>query len=371
MQGMPKTISQICSACGSPLDAPIQGGKIRCAFCGTVNLVEAQEMKRGDEVICPECGAANPQNAQHCGRCGIKLEFNCPNCNALNSYGTVYCLQCGVDIQAEIKRRQAQIKSQQAEELHRQEEIRQQIAKDKRKKKISRLVTTGLMSIFVLCLAIVGGGWLYTNEFSPAALSTKTAISFQETATEKYLILFQDNFSDPKSGWDNSTITNGSSRYDEGGYRITINTNKWIIWDTLPDVFQNDIRIEVDATKLGGPDSNGFGVLCRYQDDKNFYLFSIASTGYAEIGRMLNGNFQIISSTDNTWVKSPAIKTGSETNHIRADCIGTSLTMYVNGSQVVTTTDSSFSGGMVGLSSAAYDTGGTDILFNNFFVYRP
>jgi hypothetical protein len=45
--------------------------------------------------------------------------------------------------------------------------------------------------------------------------------------------------------------------------------------------------------------------------------------------------------------------------------------LYVNGSQVATATDSSFSGGMVGLSSASYDTAGTDILFDNFFVYRP
>ena len=368
---MPKTSSQICLACGGPLDAPVQGGKIRCTYCGTVNLIEAHETKKGDEIICPECGAANPQKAQHCGRCGIKLEFNCPNCNALNSYGTIYCVQCGVDIQAEIKRRQAQIIHQQAEETRRQEEIRQQVAKDKRKKQISRLVTTVLVFIIVLCLAVLGGDWLYTNEFSPAALSTKTVISFQETVTEKYFILFQDNFSDPNSGWDNSTITNGSSRYDNGGYRITVNTTKWIIWDTLPDVFQNDIRIEVDATKLGGPDANGFGVLCRYQDDMNFYLFTIASNGYAEIGKMLKGNFQVISSVDNTWTKSAAINTGSDTNHIRADCSGSSLTLYVNGSQAATATDSSFSGGMVGLSSASYDTAGTDILFDNFFVYRP
>ena len=37
---------QRCLACGAPLDAPVQGGKVKCKFCGGINIVHAHERKR-------------------------------------------------------------------------------------------------------------------------------------------------------------------------------------------------------------------------------------------------------------------------------------------------------------------------------------
>jgi hypothetical protein len=65
------------------------------------------------------------------------------------------------------------------------------------------------------------------------------------------------------------------------------------------------------------------------------------------------------------------IKQGAASNHIRADCIGNSLTLYVNDVQVATVNDISFSEGDVGLMAGAYDVPGVDILFDNFVVYKP
>ena len=58
-------------------------------------------------------------------------------------------------------------------------------------------------------------------------------------------------------------------------------------------------------------------------------------------------------------------------NHIRADCIGNELTLYVNGQQVATATDSEFTGGDIGVIAGTFSTPGTDIHFDNFVVTRP
>ena len=154
---MPVLDTQNCLACGAPLTAPVQGGKIKCPFCGAVNILKAHDKVKGDEIICPECGAANPKDAKHCGRCGIKLEFNCPKCGTLNSYGTTYCVQCGVDIPAEIKRQQEEALRQQNEELRRQEEARQRLEDEQKKQKIKKrvsFVVTGVLFILAaLCIA--------------------------------------------------------------------------------------------------------------------------------------------------------------------------------------------------------------------------
>lgn len=377
---MPSIQSQICTACGGSIDAPVQGGKVRCAYCGTINIVESQGMKRPDEILCPECGASNPKNAQHCGRCGIKLEANCPKCNAVNPYGTVYCVNCGVDLQGEtqrqqeeLKRRQEELKRQQADQLQKQALLRQQMEEMKKRKRISRWVGSGVVLMVFVCMLSLLGVWVYGSNYSPAAQSTKTAVAMGQTATAVYNTLFQDDFSNADSGWGEYTSQYGTTGYEDGGYLIHIVTTKRILWTSpAPNTFQNDVRIEVDATKTSGEDdSSQYGVFCRYQDENNFYYLAVSSNGYAAIFDEINGKIQTISSSDGKWNDANGIKGGSETNHIRADCIGEKLALYVNGNQVATATSDTFSGGGVALTGGTFDQGGTNILFTHFYIFRP
>ncbi|MGA2504939.1 MAG: hypothetical protein ABSG01_12685 [Anaerolineales bacterium] len=184
-------------------------------------------------------------------------------------------------------------------------------------------------------------------------------------------VLFQDDFSDVNSGWDRTHNEYGSTDYENGGYRINVIQTDSFFFANPYQSFQNDVRIEVEATKIGGPDDNAFGVQCRYQDVDNYYFFYISSDGYAGIGIDSAGTKTIISSADGNLASNSNINQGAATNHIRADCIGNVLTLYVNGTQVASATDSSFTGGDVGLIAKTYTVAGTDILFQNFFVYKP
>jgi pectate lyase len=184
-------------------------------------------------------------------------------------------------------------------------------------------------------------------------------------------ILFQDDFSNVSSGWDRSTTEYGSTDYQSGGYRINVIQTDTYFFANPYKTFQNDVRIEVDATKIGGPDDNAFGVQCRYQDVDNFYFFYISSDGFVGIGIDNAGTITIISSSDGNMASDPNVNQSAATNHIRADCIGSTLTLYANGTQVASATDSTFIGGDVGLIAKTFKVSGTDIMFHNFFVYKP
>jgi len=56
---------------------------------------------------------------------------------------------------------------------------------------------------------------------------------------------------------------------------------------------------------------------------------------------------------------------------VRADCVGSTLTLYVNGEKLEQVTDSTFDSGDVGLLGGSFETGGVDLLFDNFIVYQP
>ena len=184
-------------------------------------------------------------------------------------------------------------------------------------------------------------------------------------------ILFKDDFSNPDSGWDRGSNDSYLTDYATGGYRINVIPPTYAAFANPYQTFQNDVRIEVDATKIGGPDDNAFGVQCRYQDVDNYYYFYISSDGFVGIGIDKAGEKTIISTSDGSMVDDSSIIQGAATNHLRADCIGSTLTLYVNGTQAAAATDSTFTGGDVGLVARTFSIGGTDILFSNFFVYKP
>ena len=101
---------------------------------------------------------------------------------------------------------------------------------------------------------------------------------------------------------------------------------------------------------------------------KKNLLVNISSDGFAVIGKVTGGETEYLSSEK--MEPSDAIRQGAANNHIRADCIGDILTLYVNGQQVATATDSSFSSGDVGLIAGTFDISNTEINFDNFVVYE-
>jgi len=190
-----------------------------------------------------------------------------------------------------------------------------------------------------------------------------------EGSVETGNVLFQDDFASNTTSWPTIRTEEGITDYENGVYRILVSLDNQDYFATPDLSLQNDVRIEVDATKVGGSDDNDFGILCRYQDNNNFYQFVISSDGYVGILSVVDGSMQSLS--DENLVENSVVNKGDAQNHIRADCIGDTLTLYVNGQQVSTAQDNIFNGGDAGLFAGTYDVPGTDIHFDNFIVTAP
>lgn len=182
-------------------------------------------------------------------------------------------------------------------------------------------------------------------------------------------VLFQDDFSDPKSGWDIWKDTTGSLvAYTAGGLRFLVQEQQFDYWSRPGKRFA-DVSLEVDAIKLDGPDDNDFGFICRYQNRDNFYALLISSDGYAGILKVKDGVYTMIHA--NQMEYSTAINQGGASNHLRGFCLGPTLALFVNGKKAVHAVDLDFSAGEVGLMAGTNSKPGVDILFDNFLVTRP
>lgn len=181
-------------------------------------------------------------------------------------------------------------------------------------------------------------------------------------------ILYKDDFSDPTSGWPRVVSGNGSEDYVDGSYRIEVNIPQYDLW-AIPGQTFEDVRVEEDATRIGGPDANRFGLICRYRDPQNFYFFIISSDGYYTIGKTLNGKVSLLG--QEMMAYTPVIVQGAGPNHIRFDCISGTLTGYVNGQTLASASDADFYNGEVGLIAGSFTTVGVKIAFTNFIVRKP
>lgn len=181
-------------------------------------------------------------------------------------------------------------------------------------------------------------------------------------------VLFFDDFSNSNSGWDRYQDQVAITDYENGIYRMFVNEPEYVYWSTLYKNY-TDTRIEVLASKVGGPDENYFGVICRYQDPDNYYNLTISSDGFWGIYKVFNGEWELLGKEFEQF--NEYINQGQATNKIRADCIGDKLALYVNGEYLFEVEDDSFSDGDVGLLAGTYDVPGTDIHFDNFIVLEP
>ena len=220
-------------------------------------------------------------------------------------------------------------------------------------------------SVLILSLVIIFtfalSGCNVVKQFLPTGLLNNSS---QDTASG---VLYADDFSKTSSGWDQTTSSSGSTDYMDGTYQILVNETQYDLWANPGKDF-TDTSVEVDAVMIGGPADNDYGILCRYKDTNNYYFGIISSDGYYAIGSLKDGTQTLFA--DNMEY-SDAIKQGSETNRIRFDCVGSTLTLYANGTQLTQATDSTLTSGDVGLMAGTFDTAGTQISFDNFVVKKP
>ncbi len=181
-------------------------------------------------------------------------------------------------------------------------------------------------------------------------------------------VLFQDNFSHSASGWDRYQDATYVADYVDDGYHIRVSQPDTDAWST-PNLEFDNVRIEVDAAKVAGPDDNVYGILCRYQGPEDYYFFMISSDGYAGIGVNKDGRRQLLSG--DSMLPSEAVRRGEAPNHLRADCIGYVLALYVNGVQIAEVRAAEWSRGDVGIIAGTYETPGAEIRFDNFSVVQP
>jgi hypothetical protein len=193
-----------------------------------------------------------------------------------------------------------------------------------------------------------------------------------DACNEDGAVLFADDFNGEQDcGW--ATFDHGGAvaAIDNAAMQLTV-SQLGELWWTNPGRSFDDVEIVAEARQVDGPNNNAYGLICRYQDEENFYVFLVSGDGYYAIGKYQSGSDAVTYLTpDGQFQPSDAINVGVASNELRVSCVGNQLSLEVNGLPLITVTDPTFVNGDIGLAASTLQQGTTIIEFDNVRATLP
>lgn len=172
---------------------------------------------------------------------------------------------------------------------------------------------------------------------------------------------WQDDFSDPTSGWPVFDLDELKFEYLGGEYHVLIREPDWGAYlTTSPPVYATNFTLEVDGRSDLGIYGLLFGRRFEWENDIIYesYSFEVGPGSYWAIYKL----WDVLDSGYSSYITSGM-------NHLKIVRQGSQIEAYVNGHLLSTVTDSSFLGSReVGLVALAPETATAHVYFDNFVV---
>ena len=181
-------------------------------------------------------------------------------------------------------------------------------------------------------------------------------------------ILLEEDFSDETSGWEIVNNVYELKGYSSEGYLISINNKGGRSISTTGLQF-SDVNIQVKTHKLTGSNDSYLGIVCRYQDNQNFYRFFVTPDGYVGIVRVVNGESSTLPSGKMSYNHDVLQDDG--TNLLNVSCVGSQLELFVNNKLAVSAEDDKLDQGDVGIFAETGLAGAGSFIFDQFLVTKP
>ena len=216
-----------------------------------------------------------------------------------------------------------------------------------------------------VCLALVGVAWLSGCRWLP--LNPTDACRTDDQ-------LFADTFDHEQNanlcGWAVYRTAGVAVEVENSALTISISDAGQMAW-TNPGRSFTDVEVTAQTRQLSGPNDNAYGLICRYRDEQNFYVFLISGDGFYAIGKYTSASPQVEYLTGAEYLPSNFINQGDAANRIGARCVGDALSLPINGELVATVRDSSHAAGDIGLAASPFGVGRLVVAFDSVQASQP
>lgn len=224
------------------------------------------------------------------------------------------------------------------------------------------IVLASLLTI-VLVIGSVGYGGKQTGPVPSPTLTPTPAP-----------VLFEDDFSNDASGWDTYSDEYGAAFYQDGWLHVRNNASNEYADYSYAHQYFTDFVLQVETKLVDGSEDNWHFVTARHSGAGNYYNFGISADGYYLVEKWVDGL--------RTEFREPTlsiyIKQGKGViNIVRVECVGSDLSLSVNGHLLADVSDATFTGGDIALSASlpvgtsVSESQFTEVAFDNIIITAP
>ena len=189
------------------------------------------------------------------------------------------------------------------------------------------------------------------------------------TSTPSPTVLLSDDFS--SALWGTGTDTDSSVEYGNGALQMIVYTKNYFVWSTPNDQDYQNVHMEVTAINNGSDSTTAFGLMCNQQSgaDSSFYYLAITPAGEYAIAKATQGESDVFLTNNDQWASSDLIATDAASYRLGADCGNGTLTLYVEGQQIASVSDASYtSGGAAIFTWSGEEATTTNMSFDDFLM---
>ena len=182
--------------------------------------------------------------------------------------------------------------------------------------------------------------------------------------------LVKDDFSDSNSGWGTGTDTDSSVEYSNGGLQMLVYTPNYLTWSTPNTTDYENVHVEATVTHNDTNPTTAFGVICNEQGVlASYYYFVITPSGEYAIAKASVALSDVFLTNNDQWGSSDLIAENAASYRVGADCGNGTLTLYVDGNQIASVSDTTYTTGRVGMITWSGDEApSADVVFDDFVV---
>lgn len=181
-------------------------------------------------------------------------------------------------------------------------------------------------------------------------------------------VILRDDFSSAQ--WGTGTDADSSVEYENEALRFIVYTENYFVWSTPDDENYRDIHMEVTVINNGTDSTTAFGLICNKSAGDDFYYLVMTPAGQYAIARAATGQTDLFLTNNDEWADSDLIAVNADSYRVGADCGNGRLTLYVDGQQVASVNDSTYTDGRVAVMVwSSEDVGATnDVAFDDFLM---
>jgi tetratricopeptide (TPR) repeat protein len=182
------------------------------------------------------------------------------------------------------------------------------------------------------------------------ATATAQAMQSVREAASRWPLVLQSNFESLRKSWDFGDEDNewlsGKRRISDGMYLWEAQAKKGSVWWSIPETDRMffDFYLTVESERVIGPEESEYGVIFRYKNEDNFYVYMVEDNLSARVEAKIKGDWVTLSRLTIKSIIHPG-----EVNRLTVVAEGPNITLFINDEYVGEFEDNQFGYGEAGL----------------------